>query len=156
MRRTLTTAATCMAIVMIVIPGARCTSTPSAEETAPARVELTGEFDPYECHDDKAEEDKVVMKSRPDCGSCHAEAVVYRDDQGLSRLSLSVHYGGENSKPGEWDLAGEPGPEGIVFSKPKFRLVYAKGELHGDFKGKMNAKIRLTPKDDVPERTNAR
>jgi len=111
------------------------------------RGELMGTFDPYECHGGGTP-DAVAMKRRPDCGSCHARGRIYLDAQGMPRLSLSVHYANAGRKPGIWDMAGKQEPEGIVFAKPKFRLVYADGELRGNFRGRMNAKIRLIPKQD--------
>ena len=145
--RLLTATASCIVIAAVAALGTRCASTHSGSEAGAERVELTGTFDPYECHDED-DPDAVVLKPRPDCGSCHARGTVYRDEQGLPRLELSVSYPSGEGEPWEWDLAGKREPEGLVFTKPKFRLVYARGEIRGDFRGKMNADIRLSPKPD--------
>ena len=66
---------------------------------------------------------------------------------------MSVRYASSQSKPGDWDMAGKQEPEGIVFTKPKFRLVYSQDELRGDFRGRMNAKIRLAPEQGDRQHT---
>ena len=137
-------------IAAIVGLGIQCTSMQTEGHGKPGPVELTGTFDPYECHDEKTP-DAGVLKPRPDCGSCHARGRVYRDAQGMPRLFLSVRYEGAESKPRDWDMPGKQEPEGIVFGKPKFRLVYSHGQLRGTFRGRMNAKIRLIPRQDDRE-----
>lgn len=66
---------------------------------------------------------------------------------------MSVRYASSQSKPGDWDMAGKQEPEGIVFTKPKFRLFYSQDELRGDFRGRMNAKIRLAPEQGDRQHT---
>ena len=148
MRGILAVVRTCIAVLVIAALGTDCASTRTKGRSQADRVKLVGTFDPYEARDG-SNPDTVVMKPRPNCGSCHAQGMVYRDAQGLPRLSLSVHYDRAEKKPSDWDLAGKQEPEGIVFTKPKFRLVYSQGALRGDFRGRMNATIQL--KQAVPK-----
>ena len=150
MRRMLATTTAYIVVLVIAALSARCTWKRSGGEVGTGALELTGTFDPYQCHDEQASH-AVVLKERPDCGSCHAWGTVYHDPPGMPRLSMSVRYLDAERAPAEWDMAGEQGPEGIVFTKPKFRLVYSQGHIRGNFQGRMAAKIRLGPPQDGNE-----
>ena len=110
-------------------------------------IVLSGTFDPFECHDEEIK-DAIVLKPRPDCGACHARGTVYHDPQGIPRLILSVKYAGAEKPINVWNMTGKQEPEGIVFAKPKFRLVYREGEIKGSFEGTMKAAISLRPEQD--------
>jgi len=118
------------------------TDRPSNPDVKPAQakpdpalpVAFVGKFDPFAAYD-KNIKDRIVMVKRPDCGSCHAKALLTG-----RKLHLVVNH---VKKDDEWTIQGRPEGKTMVFEKPKIRIVLKDGKLSGKFTGKMHANIQL-------------
>ena len=113
-------------------------ATPAAP-TAAAPVAFAGTFDPY-LFKDKKITDRVVMKERPECGSCHIKGSLTGN-----RLDLVLKRG---KRVYNWTLQGQGEGKEIVFTKGKLRIVLKDNKLTGKFTGDMHAKINLSAAAD--------
>jgi len=101
--------------------------------------EFEGVFDPYACSDESIK-DRVVMKERPDCTSCHARATL-EVQAGVPVLHLVVNHG---STDAQWRMKGRLEGETIIFTKEKMQVSLEGHRLTGRFDGRLQATISLT------------
>jgi hypothetical protein len=121
--------------------GDKVVKTAPAAPVAPAAaapLAFVGTFDPY-LFKDKKITDRVVMKERPECGSCHIKGSLTGN-----RLDLVVKSDPKSdTEIYNWTLQGQPEGKELVFTKGKLRIVLKDNKLTGKFTGDMRAKINL-------------
>jgi hypothetical protein len=126
--------------VVKTAPAAPCNKIVKTAPVAPvapgaaAPIAFVGTFDPY-LFKDKEITDRVVMKERPECGSCHIKGSLTGN-----RLDLVVK---SDTQVYNWTLQGQPEGKEIVFTKGKLRIVLKDNKLTGKFTGDMQGKINL-------------
>jgi hypothetical protein len=104
---------------------------------APGPVAFVGTFDPF-LFKDKEITDRVVMKKRPECGSCHMTATLTGN-----RLDMVIDRG---RRVYNWTIEGKPSGKEMVFAKGKLRIVLKDKKLTGKYTGDMHAEIKLSEK----------
>ena len=118
--------------------GDKIVTTAPAAPAAAAPLAFVGTFDPY-LFKDKDITDRVVMKERPECGSCHIKGSLTG-----TRLDLVVKSDPKSDKEiYTWTLQGQLEGKELVFTKGKLRIVLKDNKLTGKFTGDMQAKINL-------------
>ena len=107
---------------------------PAAAAATDVPIAFAGTFDPY-LFRDKDITDRVVMKKRPECGSCHVKASLTG-----KRLHFVVDRG---NRVNQWTIEGKSDGKTMVFKQGKLRIVLEDDKLTGKFTGDMHANIQL-------------